>query len=52
VEIHTRDCLGDMIADGIDLAIRFGEALPARSVARNCIDTRILTVARTSYLKR
>jgi DNA-binding transcriptional LysR family regulator len=52
VEIYTRDGLGDMIAEGFDLAIRFGEPRPSRLVARKLLDTRILTVAAPSYLKR
>jgi len=52
VEIHSRDALGDLIADGFDLAIRFGDPQPSSLVARRLLDTRILTVAAPSYLKR
>jgi DNA-binding transcriptional LysR family regulator len=52
LELITRDQLGDMIADGFDLAVRFGEPRTSSLVARKLLDTPVLTVAATSYLKR
>jgi DNA-binding transcriptional LysR family regulator len=52
LELITRDRLGDMVADGFDLALRFGEPRTSSLVARKLLDTRILTVAAPSYLKR
>jgi DNA-binding transcriptional LysR family regulator len=52
LELITRDQLGDMVADGYDLAVRFGEPRPSSLVARKLLDTPILTVAAPSYLKR
>ena len=52
LELITRDQLGDMIADGFDLAVRFGEPRTSSLVARKLLDTAVLTVAATSYLKR
>jgi DNA-binding transcriptional LysR family regulator len=52
LELITRDQLGDMIADGFDLALRFGEPRTSSLVARKLLDTPVLTVAATSYLKR
>jgi DNA-binding transcriptional LysR family regulator len=52
LELITRDKLGDMVADGFDLAVRFGEPRASSLVARRLLDTRILTVASPSYLKR
>jgi DNA-binding transcriptional LysR family regulator len=52
LELITRDSLGDMIADGFDLAVRFGEPPPSTLVARKLLETRILTVASPAYLKR
>jgi DNA-binding transcriptional LysR family regulator len=52
LELITRDRLGDMIADGFDLAVRFGEPRTSSLVARKLLDTAVLTVAATSYLKR
>ncbi|HEY0295727.1 MAG TPA: LysR family transcriptional regulator [Bordetella sp.] len=51
VELITREEPGDMIAEGFDLAIRFGEPRPSSLVARKLLDTRILTVASPAYLK-
>lgn len=52
LELITRDQLGDMIADGFDLAVRFGEPRTSSLVARKLADTPVLTVAAPSYLKR
>ncbi|SNU84865.1 LysR family transcriptional regulator [Pandoraea sputorum] len=52
LELITRDSLGDMIADGFDLAVRFGVPPDSTLVARKLLDTPILTVAAPSYLKR
>ncbi len=52
VEIRTRDALGDLVSDGFDLAIRFGDPRPSTLVARKLLETRILTVAAPSYIKR
>jgi DNA-binding transcriptional LysR family regulator len=52
LELITRDDLGDLVADGFDLAIRFGHPQPSALVARKMMETRIITVAAPSYLKR
>ncbi|WP_109124463.1 LysR family transcriptional regulator [Dyella sp. C11] len=52
VELATRDQLGDLVADGFDLAVRFGEPPDSSLVARKLLDTRILTVASPAYLRR
>ncbi|MDR3398041.1 MAG: LysR family transcriptional regulator [Pandoraea sp.] len=52
LELITRDSLGDMIADGFDLAVRFGVPPDSTLVARKLLDTPILTVAAPVYLKR
>jgi len=51
VELATRDQLGDIVADGFDLAVRFGEPPDSSLVARKLLDTRILTVASPAYLR-
>jgi DNA-binding transcriptional LysR family regulator len=52
LELITRDQLGDMVADGFDLALRFGPPPVSTLVARKLMDTRILTVASPAYIKR
>jgi DNA-binding transcriptional LysR family regulator len=44
VEIAGRDRLGDLVADGFDAAVRFGEPEPSL-VARRLLETRVLTCA-------
>ena len=52
VDLITRESLGDLISDGYDLGIRFGEPRPSTLVARRLLDTRVLTVASPGYLKK
>lgn len=52
LEIVTRDQLGDMIADGFDLAVRFGIPQSSTLIARQLLRTRVVTVAAPSYLRR
>jgi DNA-binding transcriptional LysR family regulator len=52
LELITRDRLGDLVAEGFDLAIRFGEPRPSALVARKLLDTRVVTVASPVYLKK
>ena len=52
LELIARDRLGDLVAEGFDLAIRFGEPRPSTLVARKLLDTRIVTVASPAYLKK
>ena len=51
VELIMRDAVGDLVADGFDLALRFGEPPVGSFVARKIIETRVLTVASPSYIK-
>ncbi len=50
IELVMRDRTGDLIADGFDLAVRFGDPPPGRLVARKLGETRVLTVAAPAYL--
>ena len=52
LEIVVRDTLGEMIAEGFDAAVRFGEPEPSGLVARKLLETRILTLAAPDYLAR
>jgi DNA-binding transcriptional LysR family regulator len=47
----VRDHLGDLVAEGFDIALRFGEPEPSALVARLLLRTRVLTCAAPSYLE-
>ena len=51
VQLIMRDAVGDLVADGFDLALRFGEPPVGSFVARKLIETRVLTVASPAYIK-
>jgi DNA-binding transcriptional LysR family regulator len=44
--------LGDLVADGVDLAVRFGEQPSSSLIGRQLLKTRVLTVASPAYLKK
>src|SRR3984957_619773 len=52
LRLETRDRVGDLVSDGFDLAVRFGEPTPSALIARRILDARILTVASPIYLDR
>lgn len=52
LELFTRDEMGDLVANGIDVAVRFGHPPASSLVARRLLETRILTVAAPAYLAR
>jgi DNA-binding transcriptional LysR family regulator len=52
IEFVTSEHIGDLVAEGIDLAIRFGHPRHASLVARKLIEAPILTVAAPRYLER
>ncbi|MGB6353457.1 MAG: LysR family transcriptional regulator [Steroidobacteraceae bacterium] len=52
IEFVTSEHIGDLVAQGIDLAIRFGQPRRASLVARKLIEAPILTVASPRYLAR
>jgi DNA-binding transcriptional LysR family regulator len=43
---------GDLVAEGIDVAVRFGPQPPSSMTSRLLLETRVLTVASPSYLKK
>jgi DNA-binding transcriptional LysR family regulator len=43
---------GDLVAEGIDVAVRFGPQPPSSMTSRRLLETRVLTVASPSYLKK
>ena len=52
IELVVRDTLGDLVSEGFDVAVRFGEPEPSGLIARKLLDTRILTCAAPAYLAR
>ncbi|PZQ87235.1 MAG: LysR family transcriptional regulator [Leifsonia xyli] len=52
VEIHTRESIGDLVSDGMDLAVRFGPQPASSMTARLLLETRVLTVAAPGYILR
>jgi DNA-binding transcriptional LysR family regulator len=52
LEIMGRDRLGDLIADGFDAAVRFGEPEPSALIARRLLETRVRTCAAPAYLAK
>jgi DNA-binding transcriptional LysR family regulator len=52
LELIMRDDVGDLVADGFDLAVRFGPPPGGTLIARKLIDTRVLTVASPDYIAR
>lgn len=52
IEFIARDSLGDLVMDGFDLALRFGEPKSSTLIARKLLDSGIVTVAAPSYIAR
>lgn len=52
IEFVTSEHVGNLVAEGIDLAIRFGQPRFASLVARKLIEAPIFTVASPRYLER
>jgi DNA-binding transcriptional LysR family regulator len=51
LELIARDQLGDLVAEGFDIAVRFGEPPSSSLVARKLLETHMVTVAAPAYLK-
>ena len=51
LDFVTSEHVGDLVAGGFDVAIRFGEPASSSAIARKLIETRILTVAAPPYLE-
>ena len=52
LELIVRDQLGDLVGEGFDIAVRFGEPPSSSLVARKLLDTRIVTAAAPAYIDR
>ena len=50
LDLLIRDTLGDMISDGVDVAVRFGEPEPSSLIARKLLETPIIACAAPSYI--
>jgi DNA-binding transcriptional LysR family regulator len=51
LELGAREQLGDLVAEGFDVAVRFGTPPDSSLVARKLLETRMVTVAAPSYLE-
>jgi DNA-binding transcriptional LysR family regulator len=52
LECITREQISDLVGDGIDVAVRFGEPPASSLIMRKLADLQVITVAAPSYLKR
>ena len=52
LELAVRDRMGDLVAEGFDMAVRFGEPEPSSLIARLLLRTRVLTCASQGYIDR
>ncbi len=52
LDLVAREQLGDLVADGFDVAVRFGQPPSSSLVARKLLETSIVTVAAPSYVKK
>ncbi|BAB53629.1 LysR family transcriptional regulator [Mesorhizobium japonicum] len=50
LELVARDQLGDLVAEGFDIAIRFGTPPVSSLVVKKLVETRTVTVAAPAYL--
>jgi DNA-binding transcriptional LysR family regulator len=52
LECMTREKIGDLVGDGIDVAVRFGEPAASSLIRRKLAALQVITVATPGYLKR
>jgi len=52
VEVAVRERIGNLVSEGFDAAVWFGEPAPSGLVARRLLDTRVVTCASPAYLSR
>ena len=52
LDLVVRDRLGDLVSEGFDAAVRFGEPEPSGLVTRKLLETRIITCASPGYFAR
>ena len=52
LDLAIRDEIGDLVQEGFDAAIRFGDPKPSALIARRLLQVRILTCASPAYFTR
>jgi DNA-binding transcriptional LysR family regulator len=52
VELLSSDKLGDLVGEGIDIALYVGELPSSSLIAKRLLDTRVITVAAPAYLAK
>jgi DNA-binding transcriptional LysR family regulator len=52
LELVAREGLGDLVGEGFDIALRFGQPPDSTLVAKHLFETHTLTVAAPAYVKR
>jgi DNA-binding transcriptional LysR family regulator len=52
LELISRDQLGDLVGEGFDVAVRFGDPPASSLVTRKLLETRTATLAAPAYLAR
>ncbi|QEX17970.1 transcriptional regulator [Hypericibacter terrae] len=52
LELAARDQLGDLVGEGFDIAVRFGQPPSSSLVARKLLETHTVTVASPAYVKK
>lgn len=52
VELIMRDAIGDLVADGFDMALRFGPPPEGALVVRKLTEMRVITTATPAYFQR
>lgn len=50
VELAVRDRMGDLVAEGFDVAVRFGLPEPSSLICRLLLESRVLTCASPAYV--
>ena len=52
LELISSDKLGDLVGEGIDIALHVGELPSSSLIAKRLLDTRVITVAAPAYLAK
>jgi DNA-binding transcriptional LysR family regulator len=50
VELVSSDRVGDLVSEGIDLALTVGDLPPSNFIAKRLLNTRVITVAAPNYI--